>query len=115
MKVGILSLTSGYNFGGTLQTLALCRALAVIGHDPVVVDYHPTKRCPVPWWRGWGIGKGISLDRIRHRAWELVKLSDHIEKYQAFKSRHLAFTCRCHNATTPFSPCQTGSAVYSPP
>jgi Polysaccharide pyruvyl transferase len=98
MNVGILSLTSGYNFGGTLQTWALSRSLAAMGHDPVVIDYHPSRRCPLPWWRGWGIGKGISPDRIRHRALELVKMPAHITKYQAFKSRHLAFTCPCHNA-----------------
>jgi hypothetical protein len=99
VKIGILSLTSGYNFGGTLQTWALARTLARLGHEPVVIDYYPVQHAPLRWWRGWGIGKGISLDKIRHRAWELSKKPEHVLKYRAFKHQHLSYTPPCYTPT----------------
>lgn len=99
MKTGILSLTSGYNFGGTLQTWALAQSLTRLGHEPVVIDYHPTRRQALPWWRGWGLGNGLSLDAIQHRIWGLRKMPPHIRKYQAFKRENLSFTLPCYNAS----------------
>ena len=98
MKIGILSLTSGYNFGGTLQKWALARTLARLGHEPIVIDYHPALRAPLRWWRGWGIAKGISLDKIRHRAWELSKTPGHLLKYEAFKHKHLSYSPPCYTS-----------------
>jgi hypothetical protein len=111
VTVGILSLTSGYNFGGTLQTWALVRALARLGHEPVVIDYHPSRSKRSPWWRGWGIGKGISFDKIRHRAWELSKMPRHILKYQAFKYQHLSYTRPCYTPAQFQETIQTFDAV----
>ena len=96
MKIGILSLTPGYNFGGTLQTWALAQTLARLGHEPIVIDYHPSRSKRSPWWRGWGIGKGISLDKIRHRVWELSKTTEYVIKYEAFKHKHLSYTPPCY-------------------
>lgn len=44
MKIGILTLQSGYNYGGLLQCYALQQALKGLGHDVCVIDYHLNKR-----------------------------------------------------------------------
>jgi hypothetical protein len=41
MKVGILTLMHGYNYGGMLQCLSLVRALEELGHEVDVIDFHP--------------------------------------------------------------------------
>ena len=42
MKIGILTLHSGANYGGTLQCLALYRVLKNEGHEVEVIDFRPT-------------------------------------------------------------------------
>jgi hypothetical protein len=111
VKIGILSLTSGYNFGGTLQTWALAQSLTRLGHEPIVIDYHPAQHALLRWWRGWGISTKISLDKIRHRAWELSKSPGHIRKYQLFKQKHLTFTRPCYTPAQFQETIQTFDAV----
>lgn len=45
MKIGILTLHSGANYGGTLQCLALYKILQTMGHDVEVVDFKPQFAC----------------------------------------------------------------------
>jgi hypothetical protein len=95
MKVGILSLSSGYNFGGTLQTVALSRTLQRQGHDVTVLDYWPTPPRKVPPWRGWGLAEKDRLRRIRCRLAELRHLGKFRGKYEAFKNEELKWSQRC--------------------
>lgn len=95
MKVGILSLTSGYNFGGTLQTVALSRTLEKLGHEVMVLDYWPLPPRRIPPWRGWCLkGKG-RLGQARRRIAELRHLPKFRAKYDAFKSRELKWSEPC--------------------
>lgn len=41
MKVGVVTFHSAFNFGATLQTWALQKALKQIGTEPCVINYHP--------------------------------------------------------------------------
>lgn len=47
MKIGILTLHSGANYGGTLQCLALYKILQAMGHEAEVIDYIPKKVAPL--------------------------------------------------------------------
>jgi hypothetical protein len=95
MKVGILSLTSGYNFGGTLQTVALSRTLQRLGHDVTVLDYWPTPPRKIPPWRGWGLAEKDRLRRIRSRFAELRHLGKFRKKYEVFKNEELKWSLPC--------------------
>lgn len=98
MNVAILSLTSGYNFGGTLQTVALSRTLEMLGHEATVLDYWPVPPKNTPPWRGWCLkGKG-RLGQARRRIAELRYLPMFKAKYDEFKSRELKWTDRCLDA-----------------
>lgn len=97
MKVGILSLTSGYNFGGTLQTIALSRTLEKLGHEATVLDYWPTPPHDVPPWRGWGLQGKDRVENIRRRFSQLRHSTRFNEKYDAFKAQELKWTDRCLN------------------
>lgn len=44
MRIGILTLHSGANYGGTLQCYALYRLLCDLGHNVEVIDFVPTQR-----------------------------------------------------------------------
>lgn len=44
MRIGILTLHSGANYGGTLQCYALYRLLNNLGHSVEVINYIPTQR-----------------------------------------------------------------------
>lgn len=44
MKIGILTQTPSYNFGGTLQCLALQRVLENMGHEVEVISYRSNNR-----------------------------------------------------------------------
>lgn len=46
MRIGILTLMHGFNYGGMLQCYALSRAIAGMGHEVKVLDYNP-----IPRWR----------------------------------------------------------------
>lgn len=46
MRIGILTLMHGYNYGGMLQCFSLQRALEQLGHKVEIIDFHPT-----PGWR----------------------------------------------------------------
>lgn len=95
MKVGILSLSSGYNFGGTLQSVALSKALTRLGHDVTMLDYWPVSSRKVAPWRGWGLSHPDRFERIRKRWAEIRHLRPFTEKYDAFKKRELKWTNRC--------------------
>ena len=95
MKVGILSLTSGYNFGGTLQTIALSRTLEKFGHEAIVLDYWPTPPHNPPLWRGWGLQGKNQLANIQKRFAELRYLPNFRRKYDSFKTAELGWSSRC--------------------
>lgn len=46
MRIGIMTLMHGYNYGGMLQCYGVKRALEKQGHDVEVIDFHPR-----PGWR----------------------------------------------------------------
>ncbi len=46
MRIGILTLMHGYNYGGLLQCFSLQQALENLGHEVEIIDYHPR-----PGWR----------------------------------------------------------------
>lgn len=48
MKIGILTLHSGVNYGGTLQCIALYNILKEKGHDVDVIDFKPQLTCSFP-------------------------------------------------------------------
>lgn len=48
MKIGILTLHSGANYGGTLQCIALYNILKEKGHDVDVIDFKPQLTCSFP-------------------------------------------------------------------
>lgn len=41
MKVGVITFHSAHNYGASLQTWALQKALKKMGQDPCVINYHP--------------------------------------------------------------------------
>lgn len=42
MRVGVVTFHNAFNFGATLQTWALQKALAKLGTEPCVIHYHPS-------------------------------------------------------------------------
>ena len=44
MKIGILTFHYGNNYGGLLQTFALCEILKEIGHQPIIINRLPNKK-----------------------------------------------------------------------
>ena len=50
MKIGILTLQSGANYGGTLQCYALSETLKSFGHEAFVINFKPNKIAP--FWKG---------------------------------------------------------------
>lgn len=95
MKVAILSLTCGYNFGGTLQTIALSRTLEKMGHEATVLDYWPTPPRNTPFWRGWGLQGKTRIANVRRRIAELQYLPRFTTRYDAFKVAELKWSDRC--------------------
>ncbi|TAE91639.1 MAG: polysaccharide pyruvyl transferase family protein [Verrucomicrobia bacterium] len=98
MKVGILSLTSGYNFGGTLQTIALSKIIQTLGHEPIVIDYWPTPPKNIPLWRGWGLMNESIISNVRRRLFEIKYLPSFKDKYDKFKTSRLDWTDRCYDS-----------------
>lgn len=47
MRIGILTLHSGANYGGTLQCVALYSVLKEMGNDVEVIDFTPTQIAPI--------------------------------------------------------------------
>lgn len=97
MKIGILSLTSGYNFGGTLQSYALSKILENMGHDTTIIDYYPNGDNTFKWWRNWGFKHGFSPTKIREQLVRCAKVPQHTRNYNLFKSKYLKFTPACYN------------------
>lgn len=96
MNIGILTLQSGYNYGGSLQCEALQEVLTGLGHHVSVINYYPVCVKSVPFWRGWGLkGKG-RLTRIKRRWYQLRYLKAYEGKYNQYKSKHLNLTDKCH-------------------
>lgn len=95
MKVGILSLTWNYNFGGTLQTVSLSNAIRSLGHDPVVIDYQPVVQRSQPFWRGWGFTASDPLTGVRQKLAVLRHEKAFKRGYDAFKRQELCWTGRC--------------------
>ena len=96
MKIGILTLQSGYNYGGTLQCLALQNSLISMGHEVSVINYYPVLPVKIPWWRGWGLSGIKRVDNCRKRFLQLRYLEDHTAHFDCFKKTHLNLTERCH-------------------
>jgi hypothetical protein len=96
MKIGILTLQSGYNYGGTLQCLALQNSLISMGHEVSVINYYPVLPVKIPWWRGWGLSGITRVDNCRKRFLQLRYLEDHTVHFDCFKKAHLNLTERCH-------------------
>lgn len=96
MKVGILTLQTGYNYGGSLQCEALQETLAGLEHDVSVINYYPVRIQAIPFWKGWGLrGKG-RLGRIRRRWKQLLHLKAYQEKYNRYKKEKLRLTKPCY-------------------
>jgi hypothetical protein len=95
MKIGILSLTAGYNFGGTLQTIALSRTLERLGHETMVLDYWPAPPRTTPVWRGWGLQGKSRIANIQKRYAELQHYPEFAKKYDEFKVNELKWSDRC--------------------
>ncbi len=97
MKIGILSMTWGYNYGATLQSYALRQTVAHLGHEARVIDYQPARfRLPSPW-RGWGLARP-SLPTIRAKANQALRLGIYTRRYDAFKAKHLGLTAPCRTS-----------------
>lgn len=47
MKIGILTLQSGANYGGSLQCIALYKVLQSLGHEVEVINFIPHKTAPL--------------------------------------------------------------------
>ena len=93
MKVGIITMHYGDNFGGLLQCLALQNTVASLGHEVQVVNYNPHVSREMPWWRGWGLrGAGSVLVSVRQRATELRHKSFALQNFGRFRSTHLRLT-----------------------
>ncbi len=83
MKVGVVTFHSAFNFGATLQTWALQKALKQIGTQPCVINYHP--------WIIDGLydpyGGKTGFDRTK-RHWYLKAMSPErlvrLKKYSSF-------------------------------
>lgn len=97
MKVGILTLQTGYNYGGSLQCEALQETLIGLGNDVSVINYYPVRIHAVPFWKGWGLhGKG-RLSRIMRRWNQLLYLEPYEEKYNQYKKEKLRLTKPCYS------------------
>jgi hypothetical protein len=96
MKVGILSLTSGQNFGGSLQTYALNKVIRQLGHDTQIIDYWPIPKKNEGWFNGWGLRKP-NLYNFRRKIAVLQHGKKFSEKYQKFKLYEFRWTEPCHD------------------
>lgn len=63
MKVGILTLMHGFNYGGMLQCYALVQALQNLGHRVEVIDYDPRKK-----WRLFQRASAIAMPQRAAKA-----------------------------------------------
>lgn len=111
MKVGILSLTWNYNFGGTLQTVSLARAIRQLGHEPIVVNYCPVEPHRTPLWRGWGLTQRNAVSGIRHRLAGLVHEGPFRRRYDQFKQAELTWSTRCNDPHAVADAIRTCDAV----
>lgn len=95
MKVGVITLSSGYNYGGSLQSFALKKILEGQGHQVKVVNYYPVDTRLKPFWRGWGLRGRNRFLNCRRRLLELVHLKSYRIKYDDFKRNELDLTIPC--------------------
>lgn len=95
MRVGILTLMHGYNYGGLLQCFSLQQALENLGHQVEIIDYHPR-----PGWRklrrfgGWfgSIGDKLIVDGASAHKYK----SEVHAKFQGFRRTHLKLSSPCN-------------------
>lgn len=96
MKVGILSLTSGQNFGGSLQAYALYTVLSQLGHDTKIIDYWPMPKKHEGWLSGWGL-KNPNIRNVRRKLAVIRHGKKFSQRYQNFKKNEFCWTNPCHD------------------
>jgi hypothetical protein len=111
MKIGILSLTWGYNFGGTLQTWSLYRSLTDLGHAPVVIDYRPVPESRERIFDSWGMLNADRWSRVSRRLAALAYGGAFRRKYRRFKARELSWTRPCRDLPAVLKAVQELDAV----
>ena len=95
MKVAIVTYQYAYNYGAVLQCLALQRALIQLGIDAEVLDYCPTSSEHMPFWKGWGIRKGLLFENIPKR-WIKFRYGRAMEQaFDGFRSDFLKLSPTC--------------------
>ncbi len=96
MRIGILTLMHGYNYGGVLQCYGVKRALECQGHNVEVIDFHPR-----PGWRkarhiaGYlgSVGERLAVDLISAK-----KYGKQIHRsFQDFRRNRLNLSPPCNS------------------
>lgn len=96
MKISILTLQFGYNYGGALQCLALQNTLIEMGHEVNVLNYYPVFPKQTPFWKGWGLSGPKKLENISKRILQLRYLKSYQSHFDSFKADFLNLTEICH-------------------
>lgn len=99
MKVGTITYQFAFNYGAVLQCLALQRALNALGVDAEVVNYHPPRDEPMPWWRGSGILHGRFLETAFSRGVKFIFGKSMRGKFNKFRNERLLLSTLCSDAT----------------
>lgn len=97
MKIALLTLMHGYNYGGILQCFSLCRTLESLGHEVSVVDYHPFPK--------WRIARRL-MYCAGNRVGNILeqKVQEHLygielhRKFAAFSTCRLNLTVSCNSS-----------------
>jgi hypothetical protein len=93
MRVGILTLHYGANYGGVLQAAALQETVSELGHKAEVLDYVPAGFRPLRLWRGWGLGNP-SRQRMVNRALQVRYRGAIMRAFDRFRRERLCLSKR---------------------
>lgn len=102
MKIGILTLHYGTNYGGTLQCIALFNILKGNGHDVDVIDFRPEIICPLYKRLLYNLSSIRSfsdlygLYRHNHNKTSQSLNQDLCHIFDIFRKKYLSFSPRCN-------------------
>lgn len=96
MKTGIITFHFCYNYGATLQCLALYQSVKNLGHEVNVIDFFPIPMPVLRFWQGWGLRRKNPMRNIRNR-WIDLKYADLMRKrFDSFSKANLSYSTYCN-------------------
>lgn len=97
MKIAIITYHASNNYGAALQCLALQRQLTQLGVTAEVLDYQPRKPDYLPFWKGWGIRKGLFLKNLPKRLIKIKYGTKSEESFEKFRIQYFNRSKYCSN------------------